>query len=1106
MLRDVRSSLACVSLTLVVGAGCQRPAPPAAPVRDAGFVAAVNHGVAQMGQYDFPAAVDTFAALAASHPDEAGVVLDLALARINRQRDGDAAEAERALGRIVGDAAVGTRAQYALGLLRLYAGRDAEAASLLDAVAAAAPRDPYPSYFAGQARLGSAPDEAVARFDRAQAIDPLLRSAYYGAFQALQRLGRTAEAQARLERFQALERDPRAQMAEFKYTRMGPLAMAVTLDATPARNAPPVPLAQGMAFTDAVVLAQPPEAGRAWRTAAPGAITVADLDGNGDVDLFLANAVAGDAPNAVFMRDGDASTLNAAHPLSRVRGVRSALWGDIDDDGLVDVALLGNGTTSIWRQAPAGRWRDVTTAMRASTPGIDAVDGALFDADHDGDLDLWLVNGRGANELLNNNGDGTLRRIAAQAGLAADPRPSRGVAVADLDGDRDHDLVVLKTSPPHQVFRNDRVWRYEPSPGFERFAAAELDAVVAADSDADGQVELYTAGPRGLERWQPDGGGTWNAAALGPAEPTGRGPLAIADVDGDGVLDLLAGSDRGWAAWSTTAPGAGPIFDQASSGVTAWAVVLRDPARGPSVFGLSTSGLLEWLPGRERPPYLSIAPSGREIASDQRRSNTSGIGTRVAVRAGSRWTAVDTVRTASGPGQSLQPVSIGLGGSGGTGADFVSLVWSDGILQTEIDLAGGRLHRIEETQRQLSSCPVLFAFDGTGFRFVTDILGVGGIGFLERPGVYSAPHPHERVLLPHGSVSVRDGRYALVIGEPMEEVAYLDRAAVAVYDLPPGWQMTLDERKAITGPVPTGTPIFYRDERLPSRVTNDRGDDVTASTAAADRIAAPPGAVDPRFIGRTAAHAVTLEFDTPVADGPGSPVLMIDGWVEYPYAQTVFAAWQADAPYLAPTLEARDRGGRWHVVAREFGYPAGMPRRMSFPLAGLPPETRALRLSTTQEIYWDRLAVIYSETPPDIAIRPAPLAAATLRQSGFARRTTGPQRAPHYDYDRRAPLLDTRHPRGWYSRLGPVLPLVERDDDAVAILGPGEDILLEFTAPADPPPVGWTRHVVLDTKGWCKDMDLFTKDGETVAPLPGTDSAERRALHATFNTRYEGGR
>jgi hypothetical protein len=362
------------------------------------------------------------------------------------------------------------------------------------------------------------------------------------------------------------------------------------------------------------------------------------------------------------------------------------------------------------------------------------------------------------------------------------------------------------------------------------------------------------------------------------------------------------------------------------------------------------------------------------------------------------------------------------------------------------------------------------------------------------------------VLLPDGALAARDGRYQLVLGEPMEEVAYLDRAALVVYDLPPGWQMALDERKAIAGAVPTGAPVFYREERLPRRVVNDRGDDVTTATATADLVAAPPGTVDPRFIGRAARHAVTLEFDAPIERGPGTPVLMIDGWVEYPYAQTVFAAWQAGAPYQAPTLEARDRQGRWHVVAPEFGYPAGMPRRMTLPLAALPRDTVALRLHTTQEIYWDRLSVVYSEPAPDVVVRKADLAAASVRASGFARRTTGPQRTPHYDYARRVPLLDTRHPRGWYSRFGPVAPLVEHDDDAVAIIGPGEGVLLEFAAPDAPLPTGWTRRLVLDAKGWCKDMDLYTKDGETVAPLPGEDSEQRRTLHAKFNTRYEGGR
>ena len=81
-------------------------------------------------------------------------------------------------------------------------------------------------------------------------------------------------------------------------------------------------------------------------------------------------------------------------------------------------------------------------------------------------------------------------------------------------------------------------------------------------------------------------------------------------------------------------------------------------------------------------------------------------------------------------------------------------------------------------------------------------------------------------------------------------------------------------------------------------------------------------------------------------------MLVADGWIEYPYAQTLFAAWQAHAEYQAPTIEARGSDGRWHIVRREFGYPAGMPRRMSLPLGGLPHGATALRLRTTRML-WD---------------------------------------------------------------------------------------------------------------------------------------------------------
>ncbi len=107
------------------------------------------------------------------------------------------------------------------------------------------------------------------------------------------------------------------------------------------------------------------------------------------------------------------------------------------------------------------------------------------------------------------------------------------------------------------------------------------------------------------------------------------------------------------------------------------------------------------------------------------------------------------------------------------------------------------------------------------------------------------------------------------------------------------------------------------------------------------------------------------------------------------------------------------------------------------PLSGLPPGTTALRLRTNQEIYWDRVAVVQAEPLPQARRTALPLAEARVAETGFARRSTGPQRQPHYDYAQRSPLWDTRHMAGHYTAFGPATELVAAVDDATAIIGPG---------------------------------------------------------------------
>jgi len=1173
-------------------------------------IRANNRGVGLMGRFEYGAAMEVFAGLVATHPDWVDAKLNLAIATLNRQKEGDEKAALALVDAVLAANPKHIRAQYVAGLLRLYLSSPLEAMGHFAKVTEADPKDAYAAYYLGQCLAQqSQPEKALVEYRRAFLLDPYLRSAAYGAFQALQRLRRRDEAREFIDQYQRLATNPRARLAEFKYTRMGPKAEALTVGA--ATQQKHVARPAGPVFAEASPLEAAPISGplggdRPLRLSRYHAergkdvrlisMTVLDLESDGHPDLFVTGVSADDKQQHNLLLMGTPQgfvSQSDAHPLTRVPDVNSALWGDFDNDGHTDVYLCRRGPNQLWRNGGDGTWVDVTASTGAGNGALDTVDGVFFDADHDGDLDLFLVNADGPNELLHNNLNGTFRPDGLKGTEREDSKGNSGsllVIPADLDRDRDADIIVLNRAPPHRVYVNDRLWAYHASKDFDAFEAAPALSATVGDMDADGLPEIYTLTPDGmLLRWSRNeeggfvsqrlpciaaAGAEFPCLGVNPTDiaerPANPAPpwvqMAMIDADGDGVLDLLIATPAGWSVLrvkeqrpgkSKSSPVVEPIFTAlASEGKTLLGItpLLREPGAGPGLIGLlgnaNTRGdrkvdPLYWPPGSGRYPFLALTFSGREDVGKSMRSNASGIGTRMAARVGGRWTIAENFRDHSGPGQGLQPTAIGLGGA--PRADFVAIDWSDGVLQSELDPEAGRLHRITEIQRQLSSCPVLFAWDGEKYGFVTDFLGVGGMGYaVGPPGEYGIPRPWENLLLSEG-VAPKAGRYVFKLTEPMEEAAYIDTLGLTVYDLPPGWQMVLDERMGIEGPEPTGAAIFYRREVLPEKATNERGETVTALVTSKDGRAAPVGNTDRRFIGRLAQeHVLTLEFPG-VIDGkeirtgvasalpshghdrnlrtaenrqdiksatqpdtqPEPPILIIDGWVEYPYSQTMFAAWQAGATLEAPTVEARGVDGAWRAILTRFGYPAGMPRTMSAPLRGLPPGTSALRLRTNQEIYWDRIAVALQpsrQTHNRVRKYTLSLANARLAAVGFPERTETPQRRPQFDYERRRPFLDTRSMAGFHTEYGPVEELLSEVDDAMAIFGAGEEIHAEFTVPAEPPPPGWRRYLVLETHGWTKDRDLYTKNGETIGPLPesGKHPARRDALHARYNTRYVG--
>lgn len=1081
-------------------------------------IAANNQGVGLMGQFKYAAAESVFARLAEAYPQWLDVRVNHAIATLNRQQEGDEITALNIVERVLAVDPNHLRAQYVAGLLRLYVADVDQALTHFERVVANDPKDAYAAYYLGQclAQQGQA-EQALLWYRRAMALDPYLRSSYYGAFQMLRKLHRREEAKALMKIYQRLERNPRARLAEFKYTRMGPRGEVLAIGLS---DQPPPPPPSGPLFSEGerMALASPgPVALRARDKMRQASLTTADINGDGHLDVFAPGALAEPGrPNLVLTAVSNGSFYQELeHPLAKVEQVNAALWGDVDNDGLLDVYLLRRGPNQLWRQASPNKWVNVTALTRTGGGNRDSVSGSLFDADHDGDLDVFVVNRDGPNELLNNNRNGTFQDIAAPQGIAGDGRESRQAVPVDLDGDRDVDLVVINADPPHEIYLNDRLWSYRPAAGFERFRGVAFLAALAGDADANGEPEIYTATAAGeLLRWQPDASGVYQPEPLGrtgPEHPPWVG-LAIQDLDGDGQLDLLSVTPAGWAARPLTGTGSHPpafVADaEDEAALAGFTPALFDPPSGPALIACDTNGAIRiWRPGSGRHRFLALALSGMQDPAQSMRSNASGIGAQIGVRVGERWSRLDSFLDHSGPGQGRQPLAVGLGGM--PQADFVAIDWSDGVYQTELELKAGHLHRLAEVERQLSSCPVLFAWDGTGYRFVTDILGVGGLGYaLGPPGQYATPRPWEHLLLPKDLLQPRADRFVLKITEPMEEITYLDGVRLHAYAIPPQWQLVVDERMAIQGAQPSGKVYSYRQELQPKRAVNEQGQVVTAAVVEADGEAAPLGKLDRRFPGRLVKeHRLTLEFPAAIDDFDATPLLVVDGWVEYPYSQTMFAAWQAGASFDAPTLEARGADGRWRIVQKAFGYPAGMPRRMAYPLSSLPPGTRALRLRTNMEVYWDRIAIALAEPSSEIAQQLLPLRRAELRKTGFPKRTTGLQRRPHYDYSKRYPFWDTRYLAGSYTRLGPVHRLVEAVDGSYAIFGPGEEVHLEFAAPATPLRPGWQRIFVLETHGATKDMDLYTQNGDSVDPLPVTPSAasKRTSLHARYQTRYLAG-
>jgi tetratricopeptide (TPR) repeat protein len=419
-------------------------------------------------------------------------------------------------------------------------------------------------------------------------------------------------------------------------------------------------------------------------------------------------------------------------------------------------------------------------------------------------------------------------------------------------------------------------------------------------------------------------------------------------------------------------------------------------------------------------------------------------------------------------------------------AETVRISWANGLIQNETNQPVGKTHLYKEAQRLSGSCPLIWTWNGTGFQFITDVLGVAPLGASNGDGTYFPVDHDEFIQIPAEALREVDGKYEIRITEELSEVAYLDLLQLEAIDHPASEEVYTNE-KWKSQPFPEERLFGVTKRVYPRSARDDKGRDVLSRILRSDKT--HPDEFQRTTGGVAELHALELDFGSKTAAN-NEAVMILHGWVDWADGSTFLAAAQESKTGLIPPyLQVRDTQGRWQTVIEDMGMPDGKPKTIAVDLTGkfLTPSNREVRIVTNLCVYWDEIFLSESNRAPQVRRSVIPVATAGLRFRGFSANLVHPERKQpeQFFYDDPSPTSLWNPTPGNYTRYGDVLELVQSVDDRFIIMGSGDEVRLLFDGSKLPPlPQGWRRDFLLKVDGWAKDRDANTAHSQSVEPIP----------------------
>jgi predicted nucleotidyltransferase len=230
-----------------------------------------------------------------------------------------------------------------------------------------------------------------------------------------------------------------------------------------------------------------------------GSVAWGDYDNDGDLDILLTGTATGGSEGAVarvYRNDGGGNFSNISTGLTGVY-LGSAAWGDYDNDGDLDIVLTGvdsssNNISKVYRNDGGRNFSDISAGLM----GLSASSVAWGDYDNDGDLDILLIGLNGPPyyfvKLYRNDGGGTFSDVPVSL-----PGLTNGsIDWGDYDNDGDLDILLTGTNGyPNGV---TKVYRNDGGGTFSDISASLTGVWTSSaawgDYDNDGDLDILLAG------------------------------------------------------------------------------------------------------------------------------------------------------------------------------------------------------------------------------------------------------------------------------------------------------------------------------------------------------------------------------------------------------------------------------------------------------------------------------------------------------------------------------------------------------------------------------------------------------------------------------------